>query len=55
MAYELDIFGRGTIPSSRRKKKKQLSFEKRFLLWALGASLFPLGLCELFLWIGNYS
>src|SRR5438270_11506071 len=56
MASELDIFGHSpAISSSRRKKKKQMSFEKRILIFALLASLFPLGVCELMLWLGSFS
>jgi PAS domain S-box-containing protein len=55
MASELDIFGRSPAISSRRKKKKQMSFEKRILLYALLAGSFSLAVCELMLWFGNYS
>jgi nitrogen fixation/metabolism regulation signal transduction histidine kinase len=56
MASELDIFGRSiATSSSRRKKKKLMSFEKRILLFALGAGGFALGVCELMLWFGSYS
>src|SRR5579864_6163960 len=56
MASELDIFGRSiATSSSRRKKKKLMSFEKRILLFALGAGIFSLGVCELMLWLGNFS
>lgn len=56
MASELDIFGHVVAAtSSRRKRKKQLSFEKRLLLFALGGGLFPLAVCELLIWLGSYS
>src|SRR5437868_5913071 len=55
MASELDIFGHTVATSSQRKKKKKMSFERRFVLYALLASLFPLGVCELMLWLGNFS
>jgi two-component system nitrogen regulation sensor histidine kinase NtrY len=55
MASELDIFGRSPAISSRRKKKKLMSFEKRVLLYALGAGAFSFIVCELMLWFGNYS
>src|SRR5215813_9005365 len=55
MASELDIFGHTVATSSQRKKKKKMSFERRFVLYALFAGLFPLSVCELMLWLGNYS
>src|SRR5437764_3399535 len=56
MASELDIFGHSSATSSsRRKKKKKMSFEKRILLFALLAGFFSLGVCELMLWLGDYS
>ena len=55
MASELDIFGHSAAVSSRRKKKKKMSFEKRILLFALLAGFFSLGVCELMLWLGDYS
>ena len=55
MASELDIFGHTVATSSQRKKKKKMSFERRFVLYALLASLFPLGVCELMLWLGSFS
>src|SRR5438270_2943036 len=55
MASELDIFGHSVATSSQRKKKKKMSFEKRFVLYALVAGLFPLVVCQLMLWLGNFS
>jgi len=55
MASELDIFGHTVATSSQRKKKKKMSFERRFVLYALLAGLFPLSVCELMLWLGSFS